>query len=97
MMVDNKVLKDLNKEAKISQQKKSYEDGMVQATVNGVKNMFPLQNVKIIDRNGKKFTVLDLVKQVDNQNERIDKLVEINKKMLEKINKLEGKVNTWIG
>ena len=80
-----KDMKDLKKDARISTEKKSYDDGMVMATVNGVKNMFPLQNVKIIDRNGKAYNVIDLVKQVDNQNERIDKLVEINKKMLEKI------------
>ena len=96
-MVDEQKMKDLKKTAKATLEKNKYDDGYVYATVNGIKEFFPLQKVKITDKNGKKFTVMDLLEQTDKQNERIDKLVEINKKLLDKVSKLEGKVNTWIG
>jgi hypothetical protein len=96
-MMDEQKMRDLKKNAKVSLEKNKYDDGYVYSTVNGIKEFFPLHKVKISEKNGKEFKVIDLLKQVDVQNERIDKLVEINKKLLEKVSKLEGKVNTWIG
>lgn len=88
MMVDNKVLKDLNKEAKISQQKKSYEDGMVQATVNGVKNMFPL-SVVVVRVDDKKIPLGELIKslftEIGDLKKELETLKQANEKLVEEI------------
>jgi len=89
MEKENKDLKNMVKEAKISQQqKKSYEDGMVQATVNGVKNMFPL-SVVVVRVDDKKIPLGELIKslftEIGNLKKELETLKQANEKLVEEI------------
>ena len=89
MEKENKDLRNMVKEAKISQQqKKSYEDGMVQATVNGVKNMFPL-SVVVVRVDDKKIPLGELIKslftEIGNLKKELETLKQANEKLVEEI------------
>ena len=86
--------KDMLKEAKATQEKNKLPNGYVYSTVNGVKEFHPIEKV-YIEKYG--MTVGELAQKVLKQEERFEKMKEINTQLLDKIIELEGKVKLWIG
>lgn len=81
-------LKDMKKEANMSIEKKVYQDGMVQATVKGVKGMFPL-SVVVVRVDDKKIPLGELIKslftEIGDLKKELETLKQANEKLVEEI------------
>jgi predicted ribosome quality control (RQC) complex YloA/Tae2 family protein len=87
-------IKSLVKDAKMSLEKKEYDDGNVYCYVNGTKNFFPISKVYINIYEG---TVEDLVDELKRQRDINKKQQDINKSLVERIKKIESKVDKYVG
>ena len=95
--MDEKKKRNLKKDAKVSMERQEYPNGYVYAFVNGKKSFFPLDKVLVTMGNNSKTTVKDLIKVVENQNNRIDKIKDIIIKLNDKIKKIEKENKRWNG